>query len=91
MSALNSKISSILSTSFADLEVRDAFETLDARGVQNTQETRRNLRLDVQKEIIDCNAEIVDDFGLVAAVSRTQSASTKIQGPLGASDQQQAT
>ena len=68
MAALNAKISSVLSTSFADLEVRDAFQTLDERNVQNSQETRRNLRSDVQKEIIDCNSEIVDDFGQVAEV-----------------------
>lgn len=70
MASLNAKVSSVLSTSFADLEVRDAFQTLDDRGVRNTQETRRNLRLDVQKEIIDCNAEIVNDFGQVAEVNQ---------------------
>ncbi|KAH7118835.1 oligomeric Golgi complex subunit 6 [Dendryphion nanum] len=64
--ALSSRITSVLSTSYADLEIRDALETLDARGVKNTAETRRQLRLDVQKEVIECNGEIVKDFGEVA-------------------------
>lgn len=68
MSALSSKISGVLSTSFADLDIRDALHTLDARQTKNTPQTRQNLRLDTQKEIIDCNAEIVDDFGEVAQV-----------------------
>ncbi|KAF1834290.1 oligomeric complex COG6 [Decorospora gaudefroyi] len=64
--ALSSRITSVLSASYADLEIRDALETLDARGIQNTAETRRQLRLDVQKEVIQCNGEIVKDFGQVA-------------------------
>ncbi|EUC31846.1 hypothetical protein COCCADRAFT_27520 [Bipolaris zeicola 26-R-13] len=64
--ALASRITSVLSASYADLEIRDALETLDARGVQNSAETRRQLRLDVQKEVIQCNGEIIKDFGQVA-------------------------
>lgn len=66
--ALSTRITSVLSASYADLEIRDALETLDARGVRNTAETRRQLRLDVQKEVIQCNGEIVRDFGEVAEV-----------------------
>ena len=66
--ALSSRITSVLSTPYADLEIRDALETLDARGVQNSAETRRQLRLDVQKEVIQCNGEIIGDFGKVAEV-----------------------
>jgi len=58
----------VLSASYADLEIRDVLETLDARGVQNTAETRRQLRLDVQKDVIECNGEIIKDFGQVAEV-----------------------
>ncbi|KAI9707191.1 MAG: Golgi transport complex subunit 6 [Candelina mexicana] len=65
-SALSNKLISVLSTSYADLEIRDALEILDARGIANTQETRRHLRLDVQREVIDCNAQIVEEFGQVA-------------------------
>jgi hypothetical protein len=43
--------------------------------VKNNAETRRNLRQDAQKEIIDCNAEIVADFGTVAEVWHLTSSS----------------
>lgn len=61
----------MLSSSYSDLEFRNALETLDARGIRNTQDIRRNLRLDVQKELIDANGDVVKDFGQVAAQLRT--------------------
>lgn len=67
--ALSNRLTSVLSASYADSDIRDALETLSLRGVYNTAETRRQLRLDVQKEVVDCNAEIVRDFGNVAEVS----------------------
>ncbi|KAK4228143.1 oligomeric Golgi complex subunit 6 [Podospora fimiseda] len=63
---LSSKISSVLSSSYADREFREALALLDGRGVQNTAETRRQLRLDLQKEVIDSNGEIIDEFAKVA-------------------------
>lgn len=70
--ALSSRITNVLSASYADLEIRDALETLDTRSVKNTAETRRQIRLNVQKEVIQCNGEIVKDFGEVAAVREQQ-------------------
>lgn len=67
--ALSNRLTSVLSVSYADSDIRDALETLSLRGVHNTAEVRRQLRLDVQKEVVDCNAEIVRDFGNVAEVS----------------------
>jgi hypothetical protein len=64
--ALQNRITAVLSASYADLEIRDALNVLDERGWQNNAESRRNLRLDVQAELIKCNGEIVQDFGLVA-------------------------
>ncbi|EEQ30432.1 Golgi transport complex subunit 6 [Microsporum canis] len=64
--ALANRLNSALSASYADSEIRDALETLDSRGIQNTAETRRTLRLDVQKEVIDSNGKIIQDFGRVA-------------------------
>ncbi|KAH8701716.1 oligomeric Golgi complex subunit 6 [Talaromyces proteolyticus] len=66
-SALSNRLTSVLSASYADSDIRDALETLDIRGTHNTPETRRQLRLDVQKEVISCNGKIVADFGKVAA------------------------
>ena len=67
--ALSTKITAVLSTSFADTEIRDALKSLDQRSVENTPELRRRLRLDVQKKVIDCNGDVIKDFGKVAEVS----------------------
>ncbi|KAI9685752.1 MAG: Golgi transport complex subunit 6 [Bathelium mastoideum] len=64
--ALSNRITKVLAGSYADLEIRDALETLDERGLINNAETRRQLRLDVQRELIQRNGEVVQDFGKVA-------------------------
>lgn len=64
--ALQNRITSVLSASYADLEIRDALTVFDGRSLNNTPEARRNLRLDVQEELVRCNGEIVRDFGQVA-------------------------
>lgn len=63
---LSSKVTSVLSTSYADSEFRDALGLLDERGLGNMTETRRQLRLDVQKEVIESNGEVIAEFGRVA-------------------------
>lgn len=65
--ALQNRVTSVLAASYADLEIRDALSMLDERNLQNTAETRRNLRLDVHQELIECNGEIVRHFAKVAA------------------------
>jgi hypothetical protein len=65
---LSSKVTTVLSSSYADTEFREALTLLDGRGVLNTPETRRQLRLDSQKEVIDSNGEIIDEFAKVAEV-----------------------
>ncbi|KAL1582731.1 hypothetical protein WHR41_08602 [Cladosporium halotolerans] len=64
--ALQNRITSVLSASYADLEIRDALNVFDERNLTNSAEARRNLRLDVQEELIQCNGEVVQDFGQVA-------------------------
>jgi hypothetical protein len=64
--ALQNRITAVLSASYADLEIRDALAVFDDRKLANTAEGRRNLRVDVQEELIQCNGEIVQDFGQVA-------------------------
>ena len=66
--ALSNKLNNVLSASYADSEIRDALRTLDERRIRNTAETRRRLRLDVQKEVIDQNGDIIKNFGHVAEV-----------------------
>ena len=66
--AISNKLSSILSASYADSEIRDALHILDEKGIRNTAETRRRLRLDAQKEVIQRNGAVVQEFGHVAEV-----------------------
>ena len=66
--ALANKLSSVLSASYADSEIRDALRILDDKQVRNTAEARRRVRLDVQKEVIERNGDIIKDFGQVAEV-----------------------
>jgi len=66
--ALSSKVSSVLAASYADLEIRDALSLLDLRGVENNAKTRRQLRLDIQKDVIESNGDIIKEFGHVAEV-----------------------
>ena len=69
--ALANKLSSVLASSYADSEIRDALHTLDESKVQNTSETRRRLRIDAQKEVIDRNGDVIQDFGQVAEVNHS--------------------
>lgn len=66
---LSSKVTSVLAASYADHEIRDALALLDYRKVENSAETRRQLRLDVQKDVIESNGAIIREFGHVADVS----------------------
>lgn len=66
--ALSQKISSVLSASYLDTEIKEAVRNLDAKNTQNSPGVRRRLRLDVQKEMIDCNRGIILEFGQVAKV-----------------------
>ncbi|KAF2807628.1 oligomeric Golgi complex subunit 6 [Mytilinidion resinicola] len=94
--ALSSRITSVLSASYADLDIRDALETLNGRGIRNTAETRRQLRLDVQKEVIQCNGDIVKDFGQVAeqlkrigaAISNLNQSCADLRGHISAANQE---
>ncbi len=66
---LSAKVTSVLSSSYADADIRDALALLDKRHVENNAETRRQLRLDIQKEVIESNGSIIREFGHVAEVS----------------------
>ena len=68
VSPLSSKVTTVLSASYADSEFREALGQLDERCVQNTPETRRELRLRLQNEVINSNGDIIDEFGKVAEV-----------------------
>ncbi|KAM4057996.1 conserved oligomeric complex COG6 domain-containing protein [Hirsutella rhossiliensis] len=63
---LTAKVTAILSTSYSDVEFREALSLLDDRGIENNAKTRRQIRLDIHKEVIDSNGAIIDEFGHVA-------------------------
>jgi hypothetical protein len=65
---LSSKVTSVLSASYADSDIRDALSLLDKRNLENNAETRRQIRLNVQKEVIESNGDIIREFGQVAEV-----------------------
>ncbi len=67
--ALTAKLTNVLSSSYADSEIREALRLLELQGRHNDEAFRRNLKFDAQKEVIDANARIVKDFGKVAEVS----------------------
>lgn len=65
---LASKVTSVLSASYVDSDIRDALKLLDQRNLDNTSKTRRQIRLDIQKEVIESNGDIIREFGHVAEV-----------------------
>lgn len=76
----SSKVTTVLATSYADSEFRDALSLLDERGTTNSAANRRQLRLHLQKEVIDSHGDIIAEFSKVADVSglRTLRQSTRI-------------
>lgn len=70
---LASKVTAVLSTSYSDTEFRDALALLDEREIRNDPETRRQLRLALQKEVIESNGVVIGEFGRVAEVGSVYS------------------
>ncbi|KKY32871.1 putative oligomeric golgi complex subunit 6 [Diaporthe ampelina] len=62
----SSKVNTVLATSYADSEFRGALSLMDDRGLTNSAATRRQVRLQLQKEVIDSNGSIIVEFGRVA-------------------------
>lgn len=65
-SPFSSKVTAVLATSYADSEFRDALSLLDDRGITNSAATRRQLRLRLQREVIDSNGDVIAEFGKVS-------------------------
>ncbi|KPI42984.1 Conserved oligomeric Golgi complex subunit 6 [Cyphellophora attinorum] len=71
--ALSARISTVLSTSYADTEIRQAlrlFELRQTQGGSNASYGSSDLKALAEKEVVDSNAQVVDDFGHVAAQLR---------------------
>ncbi|QPG93850.1 hypothetical protein C2857_003067 [Epichloe festucae Fl1] len=65
-SSLSSKVTSVLSTSFSDTEFREALSLFDQRNLLNNAKTRRQIRLELQRDVMECNGLVIDHFGRVA-------------------------
>ncbi|KAL7927298.1 oligomeric Golgi complex subunit 6 [Trichoderma austrokoningii] len=59
------KVASVLSTSYSDNDFRDAIFLADERLSKGSAKSRRLLRLDLLREAIDCNGEIIGEMGSV--------------------------
>ena len=66
--ATQQRLAAVLSASYIDSDIRDALAVLDSHFVENTAESRRQLRIDVRGDVIRSNAQIVRDFAHVAEV-----------------------
>ncbi|KAG5929687.1 hypothetical protein E4U42_005017 [Claviceps africana] len=64
--SLPSKLVSVLSMSFSDPEFRETLSLLDQRHLLNNATNRRQIRLDLQKDVAECNGLVIDQFGRVA-------------------------
>lgn len=65
---LSNKLTDALSSSYADTEIRDALRLFDARYGDKVLDQDIDLRYETQKEAIQANARIIDDFSKVAQV-----------------------
>lgn len=63
---LSSQVTSVLSTSFSDADFGQALALFDQQNLSNDGKTRRNIKLSLQKDVMDYNGLIVDRFGCVA-------------------------
>ena len=66
--ALSAKLSHVLSSSYADSDVRDSLQLIDAHLINNTMEARRRVRADVQHSLLEADAHIMQRFGNIAHV-----------------------
>ena len=65
---LTTKLTSVLSSSYADSEIRDALRVFDQRHKHDDPDTDFDLKYEAQKEVIEANTRIIKDFSEVAKV-----------------------
>lgn len=67
--SLATKVTAVLSTSFSDTEFREALALIDQQEFANDAKNRRQIRINLHKDVIDSNGTIIDNFGRVSEVS----------------------
>lgn len=65
---ISSKVTSVLSTSFSDSEFCEALSLFDQKNLLNDAKGRRQIRLELQRDVMECNGLVIDHFGRVAEV-----------------------
>lgn len=68
LTSVSAKVTSVLSMSFSDSEFRDTLSLFDQRMLPNDAKSRRKIRLDLQKDVLECNGLVIDRFGRVVEV-----------------------
>lgn len=66
---LLSRVTEVLSTSYADAEFRQTLQLVDERQVHSDSKARRGLKLALHRELLEQNASILREFGKVVEVS----------------------
>ncbi|KAH0599284.1 hypothetical protein MHUMG1_03401 [Metarhizium humberi] len=64
--SLATKVTAVLSTSFSDTEFREALALIDEQEFANDAKNRRQIRINLYKDVIDSNGTIIDNFGRVS-------------------------
>ncbi|KAG6096132.1 hypothetical protein E4U14_008043 [Claviceps sp. LM454 group G7] len=78
LTSVSAKVTSVLSMSFSDSEFRDTLSLFDQRMLPNDAKSRRKIRLDLQKDVLECNGLVIDRFGRVVEVELAQSETSSI-------------
>lgn len=65
---LSAKVSSLLSASYSDAGFKETLELIDERHIPIDAKGRRTFQLNLHKEIIDQNGQVLDEFRKVTEV-----------------------
>jgi len=63
------RVTAVLSSAYSDTEFRETLSALDERATNHDAESRRQLRLHLQRDVIEHDGHVVDEFGKIADVS----------------------
>ncbi|KAG6017068.1 hypothetical protein E4U43_002372 [Claviceps pusilla] len=66
LNSLPSKLVSVLSMPFSDSEFRETLSLFDQRNLSNDAKNRRQIRLSLQRDVMNSNGLVIDQFGRVA-------------------------
>ena len=65
---LTHRVTAILSSAYSDSDFRQTLSSLEGRSIWHDAGTRRQLRLQLQREVIEHDGVIIDEFGKITDV-----------------------